>query len=602
MASDGTYYAVYTEYDAVSHEDVFLVHFLLDGTVDWTASVALAMDTQQYPTIAIDSLDYAHIAYCDESPVTDSTIYRRYDILNAIWDAPITLTTTTSDDGPSIAIDSSNQVHVVYDYVDGADHCIGYSFSGDGGVSFFPTERVSPAFVPFFAFDYYPSIAIGTDDTVNVAWQGYGRGSNHDHYQIQFRQRDPGTATWVNYYEVTENANGNMFQPSIACDLNSNVHIAWTDATGAYSTNGAAYRMRSIMGIWGSFIDPATTASGEEVVGGITLTTSGGVYILTSDALDATIDCLVKPNGTGAWGLTDNVTGVTGSDDDIHPWSSWSMYPIVNDLRSNYPTNGYVFTYSRDTTIAQPNSGAGELRFCAVSYGFGTAIPENIDGFTAYPNGCGRIDLSWDDPNDAHFFPNTYVVVRGSIYGYPDNPPTDPSADYSRLIYDQQVSLGAGAVSDSGLISGRTYYYRIWLYDEDTDTYTLCGQDMATANACTDYAPSDAPPGWYQEPTCDLYYETILWPAMNYAIGQYQMPDKYFCMLTTFFMISVCCIASFPLAVVGSSVSPKSMVTPFAIGCALIIATASAGAIPLGISIVGFVCLGGIAVFIWTRV
>jgi hypothetical protein len=603
MASDGTYWAVYTEWAGADEEDIRAVHFSIDGTVLDDELVAGGGGEQYYPAITIDDQDDLNVVYCDDAPVPDATCYARRDSATGAWDAPVTLTATLSDDGAAIAMDSSGIIHVVYDYTEAltGDHCIGYCYSANDGASFEPNERVSPAFVAGFEFDYYPAIAIGADDTVNVVWQGYGRGANFNDYQIHYRQRDS-TATWVNYYEVTEDAPADMFEPSIACDLNYNCHIAWNDATGTYTTNTAAYRTRNLNGTWGSITDPATLATGNEYVRAIGLTTNGSVHLLTEDTSDATIDYLTKTSTVGAWGFTDNITDVTGLNNDVHPVSAWAMCPTIGTLRSNYPVNGFVFVYSRNTTIAQPNAGAGQVRFCVVDYGFGTASPEALDDFVAYSVGCGRIDLSWYDPNSADYYPDSYVVIRGSIYGYPDDPPTDPSVDYSRLIYDKQVSLGTGTISDSGLIAGRTYYYRIWLYDESDDTYVLCGQDIATTNACTDYAPNDAPPGWYQEPTCDMYYETILWPAMNYAIGQYQMPDKYFCMLTTFFMISVCCIASFPLAVVGSSVSPKSMVTPFAIGCALIIATASAGAIPLGISIVGFVCLGGIAVFIWTRV
>jgi hypothetical protein len=151
-------------------------------------------------------------------------------------------------------------------------------------------------------------------------------------------------------------------------------------------------------------------------------------------------------------------------------------------------------------------------------------------------------------------------------------------------------------------LAGTTYYYRIWRHDVLANTYVLDSEDFATTYACSQIPSIDVPPEWYQEPTCDMYYQTVLWPAMNYAILAYQFPANYFCMVVTFFLISVCCVASFPVAMAGSAGSPKSMAVPFIIGAVLIMVTAIAGAIPLGISIVSFIALGGVAVFIWNKV
>jgi hypothetical protein len=253
-------------------------------------------------------------------------------------------------------------------------------------------------------------------------------------------------------------------------------------------------------------------------------------------------------------------------------------------------------TYYYRAFARNPYSGYGY----GAEENFTCLIASCVTDFTAYPNGCGRIDLYWYDPNDVAVFPDARVIIRVSEWEYPDTPPVTPPGDFSTEIYNHPVSFGDNTFSNTGLESGVTYYYRVWVYDSATP-YHLCGQDLATTYPCGPTTLPDTPPEWFQDPSCEMYYQTILWPAMNYAIGMYEFPEEYFCMMVTYFMISVCCISSLPVAVTATAGSPKSMMVPFALGGTLIFATALAGALPLGISIVSFLVLGGIAIFIWNK-
>ena len=221
-----------------------------------------------------------------------------------------------------------------------------------------------------------------------------------------------------------------------------------------------------------------------------------------------------------------------------------------------------------------------------------------ITDFIATPISCSRIDLTWHDPNTPIIFPTFTLIIEGQAGSYPDDPPS--LTDSSFPVYNKPVIFGNITTSSTNLLPGTTYYYNLWQYDSLTLTYNLAGQDFATTYSCPSTTNPNAPDTWYQEPTCDMYYNTVLWPAMNYVIGSYQFPAKYFCMIVTYFLISICALASFPIARMATQ-SPKSMVVPFIVIFALMCVCAATGAIPLGISIITLIAIGGLAVFIWNK-
>jgi hypothetical protein len=233
----------------------------------------------------------------------------------------------------------------------------------------------------------------------------------------------------------------------------------------------------------------------------------------------------------------------------------------------------------------------GECLVCSI------LPPENL---IATPVSSTQINLSWYNPNSAADWPDLMVVLRSRTLMYPADPPS--GSDSVLVSYKSAGDTGTHTSVHMNLTPGTTYFYRVWFYEPNLDEYTTYSQDFATTFMGIPYDYPAEPPEWFQEPSCLSYYNTPLWPAMNYAIIVWEVPEAYFCMAVSLFLISVICLISFGIAGIATQGSVKSVVVPFILGAGLIgYGGAYMQLFPMGITIITFVMLAGIGVFIWNK-
>ncbi|MHA1516257.1 MAG: hypothetical protein ACTSPF_12040, partial [Candidatus Heimdallarchaeaceae archaeon] len=78
----------------------------------------------------------------------------------------------------------------------------------------------------------FPSIAVDTEGNVHVAWfedTDYG-GSGND-YDILYKRKEASTSTWTMTEVVSTESTSDSERPSIATDVEGNVHIVWHEDT-----------------------------------------------------------------------------------------------------------------------------------------------------------------------------------------------------------------------------------------------------------------------------------------------------------------------------------------------------------------------------------
>ncbi len=205
------------------------------------------------PAIAIDSNDKVHIVWHDYTngawgtdteimyaTYTDSTGWSNVTIisdgLNGIyWNDDFSV-------DPSIAIDSSDNVHVVWEDntngVWGTDVEIMYaSYTDSSGWS--TVKIVSDGYDGSYWNDGYsenPTIAVDSSDKVHVVWQDPTDGVWGTDTEIMYAKYTTATG-WSNVTIISEGYDGiywndgGSYDPSIAIDSNDNVHVAWEDWT-----------------------------------------------------------------------------------------------------------------------------------------------------------------------------------------------------------------------------------------------------------------------------------------------------------------------------------------------------------------------------------
>ena len=178
---------------------------------------------QQNPSIAIDSLNNLHVVWqgLDSSNATNQIKYSKFN--GTTWSSWITIQTITSynQSGSSIAIDSLNNLHVVWHGSDSSNttaYQIKYSkFNGTTWSSWINIQPISGY------NQYSPSIAIDSLNNIHVVW--YGIDSSNTYQQIKYSKFN-GT-TWSSWINIQLISSYHQYVPSITIDSLDNLHVVW---------------------------------------------------------------------------------------------------------------------------------------------------------------------------------------------------------------------------------------------------------------------------------------------------------------------------------------------------------------------------------------
>jgi hypothetical protein len=188
----------------------------------WTTTKKLTYNSgkSSTPAIAVDTNGHLHVVWHDDTPGINEIYYKKSMDGGTTWiNKRLTFKSGYSRD-PSIAIDSNNHVHVVWEDNTSSNFEIYYKKSTDGGVTWI-TKRMT--YNPYNSFD--PIIAVSSNNHVHVVWSDSTPGNS----EIFNKKSTDGGAVWTTK-RLTFNSEGS-FHPAIALDSNNYVHVVWQDHT-----------------------------------------------------------------------------------------------------------------------------------------------------------------------------------------------------------------------------------------------------------------------------------------------------------------------------------------------------------------------------------
>src|SRR2546428_2817588 len=201
--------------------------------------------------LAIDSAGNAYIAYRKPPPgLTESEIYVAVSKDNgktwtnlgggpvAIVNAPPLVSGTTQGGGtgtdqrvPSIAIDSKNQIHVVWygrDQVYTGANERQIKYAKWNGAAWSPWINISPV-LGYSSSTYWqehPIIVIAKNDVLHVLWEGSDSGSAGVQQIKHSMSTDAGT-TWTGWENISPIDSQGQSRPDAVTDQNGNLYAAW---------------------------------------------------------------------------------------------------------------------------------------------------------------------------------------------------------------------------------------------------------------------------------------------------------------------------------------------------------------------------------------
>ncbi|MBU1941651.1 MAG: hypothetical protein KKC68_07750, partial [Candidatus Thermoplasmatota archaeon] len=450
--SDGVLHCVYHRSDG-QHFQIYH-SYSTDNGETWSEEPVTAESYDQlFPAIAVDSNNYLHVVWqgCySESPTHPQIRYSGY---TTQWSAITTITTDINRDQrtPAIAIDSNNNLHVIWQKIE----YYGSPWSMGGiGPTFYSKRTAGSWSTPAMigeAHEYNEvnaSIVIDKFNYLHVAWTAGGY-RNFACWHSAYRR-------YTTYWEPVVSFECYARYPSLATDSAGTVYLVY--CLGPYD-NQIVYRKRTESTSWSS---PEVIAPYSSAVflkkPSISVDSNHYLYVVWDDA-DGSIRCRKY---TSSWQNIETLITDTDSHSP-HLISCWC--PEVNGVRTNIPENGYAFIWmdgpiitfykSPDLTwenggTQPPNQGyevgtgilgaqaqANVMKLARTSNGILHCVYSRSDGlysqiYHSYSSDNGE---TWtEEPLTSESYDQTlpaittdshdylHVVWQGCYYGSPDHP------------------------------------------------------------------------------------------------------------------------------------------------------------------------------------
>ena len=210
-----------------------------DGGATWSTLKRLTWNTgySECPSIAIDSNDIIHIVWQDDSPGNREIYYKNSSDGGATWSAATRLTWRAGDsENPDISIDSSDNIHVFWQDVSPGNAELYYKKSTDSG-STWTVQRITWS----SGHSIRPDAAIDSSDNIFLVWVDRTPGN----YETYFKKSTDSGASWLGTNRLTWTS-AEDDSPAVATDSSNNIHILWLDDVGG--ANGLQYKQSTDSG------------------------------------------------------------------------------------------------------------------------------------------------------------------------------------------------------------------------------------------------------------------------------------------------------------------------------------------------------------------
>jgi hypothetical protein len=286
-----------------------------DGGTSWTVDRRLTWTSgwSENPALAIDSFNDIHLVWSDNTPGQYEIYYKKGMKHGAIWTTAKRLTWTSGDsEHPSIAVDSLDNLYVVWEDDSPGNHEIYYKRSTDGGGSWTADGRLTWT----LGLSENPALAVDSFNDIHLVWSDYTPGQ----YEIYYKKGMKHGATWTTAKRLTWTS-GDSEHPSIAADPSDKPHVVWEDNTpGNYEIY---YKGSTDMGTTWAPNWRFTWTSDDSLCPAIAADSSGNLHAVWYDKNRGNFEIYYNKSTDG---------GTTWSPNKRLTWTpSDSRYPDITD-------------------------------------------------------------------------------------------------------------------------------------------------------------------------------------------------------------------------------------------------------------------------------
>jgi len=256
------------------------------------------------PLIAIDTSNNIHILWQDDTPGNFEIFYKKSTTGGATWSLVKRLTYNSGlSINPDMAIDSNYNVYLIWqdDFLGNPE--IFLKSSTNAGITWGAIRRITYNYGTTEA----PAIAVDTQDNIHIGWNYSVLGNNEIYYK---RSTNYGAA-WTAFSRITYNG-GSSQGLDIAADSKGDVHLTWQDnSPGNFEV---LFRKSLDNGsTWGT-LDRFTWNPGSSTSPAIAMDTWGNISVIWEDLTPGNYEIFYNDSGdSGAtWKGLKRVTYNTG--------------------------------------------------------------------------------------------------------------------------------------------------------------------------------------------------------------------------------------------------------------------------------------------------
>lgn len=465
IAADGTLYAALT---GSSSPTKIFVYKSIDGGASWT-DTALAMPTgtynQQKPAIAIDSLNNVHLVWTgfDSSYTTVANVkYAKYN--GASWSTWNNICNVGyNEDSPTIAVDSSNNVHVAFTYQYTTSTIVGYNYDEFGNP------------FPVYNYTYYyniyhsqssngtnwsnelaaqqtlhtisnPSMAIDSNNVIYIVFSGTDS-SNPSTPQIKWTKK---TGSSWSYIANVASINGySQTNPAITVDGNNRVHAVWKSYDSNWQTNPQV-RYAICNGSWSGGTETVCPAALDHSSPGVSVDSNGNVYAVCMITDNGVIRAAYNKRTTSGWGAWTCVSGQGQAVSSLGLCQNYRYFTNPIMLWSNgtiqfYGTWGVGLNYTSGTYThpVQDVSGVGTVGSSSINFNK-TILPDVNTNLLMHMDGADNGTIFADDTgklvtSNGDAATKTSNIKFGTASAY-----FDGNGDYLTLPDSTDFDFGSG--------------------------------------------------------------------------------------------------------------------------------------------------------------
>jgi hypothetical protein len=267
-----------------------------------------------FSSITTDAWGNIYVVWADNTPGNDEIFYKKSSYGGNNWTPAKRLSWSSGQSiFPSIVVDSSGIIHVVYEDEAPILDDIFYTKSTDGGSTWTTRKNLSLA----SGNSFIGNIVVDPSGTLFVVWADWAVGTPSN-YEIFYAKSTDGGDSWTTGQRITWTAGGSS-RTCVATDPSGYLHVVWRDETPG---NQEVYYTKSTDGgvSWAS-AKRITWTSGSSDYPCIAVDPSGNPHVVWRDDTPGNREIYYRKSSDG---------GVTWATARRLTWtSSWTDYPSI---------------------------------------------------------------------------------------------------------------------------------------------------------------------------------------------------------------------------------------------------------------------------------